>query len=100
MRNKVEQLQRYYRSHQCQAEHLPAITLGSATKLIGVGDASVDYIFTDPPFGSNIFYADCNLIWESWLGRITDARSEAVVNKSLSLGAGGKSLEDIRVTDV
>lgn len=29
---------------------------------------SIDYIFTDPPFGSNIFYSDVNLMWEAWLG--------------------------------
>src|SRR5262249_13797914 len=46
----------------------------------------------DPPFGSNIFYADCNLVWESWLGRLTDVRQEAVVNRSLAVDAGGKSL--------
>jgi DNA modification methylase/transcriptional regulator with XRE-family HTH domain/DNA-directed RNA polymerase subunit RPC12/RpoP len=93
MRNKVEQLQRYYRTYQCKPEHLPAVTLGSATKLAGISSCSVDYVFTDPPFGSNIFYADCNLVWESWLGRLTDVRDEAVVNRSLPLDAGGKSLE-------
>ena len=41
----------------------------------------VDYIFTDPPFGSNIFYADCNLIWEAWLDQgFTDQSQEAVVH--------------------
>jgi len=93
LRNKVDQLQRYYRSYQCRPDQLPAITLGNAASLVGVDDASVDYIFTDPPFGSNIFYADCNLVWESWLGRLTDVRGEAVVNKSLPPDAGGKSLE-------
>jgi hypothetical protein len=43
-------------------------------------DSSIDYIFTDPPFGSNIFYADCNFIWESWLGEFTDQTHEAVVH--------------------
>src|SRR5262249_16812486 len=58
-----------------------------------IEDGSVDYIFTDPPFGSNIFYADCNLIWESWLGRLTDVNKDAVVNRSLPADKGGKSLE-------
>jgi DNA modification methylase len=41
----------------------------------------VDYIFTDPPFGSNIFYADCNLLWEAWLDEgFTDQSHEAVVH--------------------
>ena len=94
MRNKIRQLQRYYRSYRPHTTELPAIVLGSATDLDGIPAGSIDYVFTDPPFGSNIFYADCNLIWESWLGRLTDPVQEAVVNRSLSSDKGGKSLED------
>jgi len=56
------------------------ITIGSATIIEKLASKSIDYIFTDPPFGSNIFYADCNLIWESWLGQFTDQTNEAVVH--------------------
>ncbi len=41
---------------------------------------SIDYVFLDPPFGSNIFYADMNFIWESWLGLFTNRGSEAVIS--------------------
>ena len=92
MRNKIKQLQRYYRGYRPYGAELPAVVLGSATTLDGIPEGSIDYIFTDPPFGSNIFYADCNLIWESWLGRLTDPAREAVVNRSLTPGKGGKSL--------
>ena len=92
MRNKIAQLQRYYRSYRPNDAGLPAVLLGSATELSAIPDGSIDYIFTDPPFGSNIFYADCNLIWKSWLGRLTDGTNEAVVNRSLGLDKGGKSL--------
>ena len=54
--------------------------VGSATQLDEILQDSIDYVFTDPPFGSNIFYADCNLIWESWLGQFTDQSQEAVVH--------------------
>ncbi|CAE6887839.1 DNA methyltransferase [Paraburkholderia domus] len=94
MRNKISQLQRYYRSYQPHGTEAPTLTLGSATDLSGIPDGSIDYVFTDPPFGSNIFYSDCNLIWESWLGRLTDSTREAVVNRSLSGEKGGKSLDD------
>ncbi|WP_312596391.1 DNA methyltransferase [Brevundimonas sp.] len=93
MRKKIGQLQAYYQALGAPTE-TPHVLMGSATQLTGVADASVDYVFTDPPFGSNIFYADCNLIWESWLGRITDPTREAVVNRSLSVASGGKSLKD------
>ena len=55
------------------------VDIGSANAL-RVPESAVDYAFTDPPFGSNIFYADCNLIWESWLGQLTDESHEAVVH--------------------
>jgi DNA modification methylase/transcriptional regulator with XRE-family HTH domain len=93
MRNKMAQLQRFYRSYRPRIAEAPSVTLGSATNLESVRNASIDYVFTDPPFGSNIFYADCNLIWESWLGKLTDTTQEAVVNRSLACENGGKSLE-------
>jgi len=54
--------------------------LSSADNLKHLEDASIDYIFTDPPFGSNIFYSDMNLFHEAWLGKITKYKSEAVVH--------------------
>jgi DNA modification methylase len=43
---------------------------------------SVDYIFTDPPFGSNFMYSELNFIWEAWLSIITNIQHEAIENKS------------------
>jgi 16S rRNA G966 N2-methylase RsmD len=57
-------------------------TTASADKLSHLDDSSVDYVFTDPPFGSNIFYADMHLFHEAWLGRVTDDASEAVMHTS------------------
>lgn len=59
-------------------------------------DCSIDYIFTDPPFGSNIFYGDCSFLWESWLGDFTDDAKEAVWNKSRKPSEGGKTLDDYK----
>lgn len=55
-------------------------TLASADRLAHLEDASVHYVFTDPPFGSNIFYSDMNLFHEAWLGKITDHVHEAVMH--------------------
>jgi hypothetical protein len=90
--HKIQQLKRFYASEPSSVSRV-ALSLGSASKL-DLPDASIDYVFTDPPFGSNIFYADCNLITESWLGRVTDASEEAVVNRSLRPGNGGKTVSD------
>jgi len=54
----------------------------SATDLSILPDESIDYVFTDPPFGANIQYSELNLLWESWLQSKTDATLEAVVNQS------------------
>lgn len=94
MRKKIGQLATFYRSLVPATDQLPRVMVGSATTLDRIAADSVDYVFTDPPFGSNIFYADCNVIWESWLGRVTEPALEAVVNKSLGPAAGGKTLAD------
>jgi predicted RNA methylase len=57
-----------------------AITTGTAAKL-PLKDNSIDYIFTDPPFGENIYYADLNFLVESWHGVTTDAHPEAIIDK-------------------
>jgi DNA modification methylase/DNA-binding XRE family transcriptional regulator len=54
---------------------------GSATDLDFLPNASIDLIFTDPPFGGNINYSEMNIIWEAWLGAFTDNTDEAIVNK-------------------
>ena len=94
MRKKIGQLRSYYTAFKPVEGEAPHVMVGSATDLSRIPDASVDYVFTDPPFGSNIFYADCNLIWEAWLGRMTDPSLEAVVNRALSMADGGKTLDE------
>jgi DNA modification methylase/transcriptional regulator with XRE-family HTH domain/DNA-directed RNA polymerase subunit RPC12/RpoP len=74
------------------AEGQAAVTCGSATELNDIPDASVDYVFTDPPFGSNIYYSDCSLLWESWLGTLTDRDREIVITRSRSVAEGGRDL--------
>ena len=49
---------------------------------------SVDYIFTDPPYGGAVQYAELNFVWESWLGLNTEWHEEEIIvnhtrNKSL-----------------
>ena len=42
---------------------------------------SIDYVFTDPPFGENIFYADLNHLVESWHRTRTRTTTEAIVDR-------------------
>lgn len=53
----------------------------------GLRHNSVDYIFTDPPFGYNIQYSELNFLSETWLGSFTDSKLETIISKSQ-----GKSL--------
>ena len=71
---------------------LAAVVGASATTLL-IADDTIDYVFTDPPFGSNIFYSDLSLMWEAWLGDLTQSECEAVWNKSKTPDEGGKTLE-------
>jgi len=57
----------------------------SAHNLEHIADNSIDYVFTDPPFGSNIYYADMNLFQEAWINTQTNDENEAVIRT-----AGGK----------
>lgn len=49
-------------------------------------DGSVDYVFTDPPFGANIPYSEVSMLNESWLGHATDPTEEAIVSRSQGKG--------------
>jgi hypothetical protein len=62
-----------------------AVTTSDATTT-GVPHDSVDYIFTDPPFGENIYYADLNLLVESWHHVLTDPTPEAIIDKAKKKG--------------
>lgn len=70
------------------------VVQASATALQHLPDHSADYVFMDPPFGANIFYADSSLLWDAWLGTLTNECDEIVVNKHRTPSKGGKTLLD------
>ncbi|TAL68060.1 MAG: DNA methylase [Bacteroidetes bacterium] len=43
------------------------VVKGTATDLSWIPSESVDYIYTDPPYGSKIPYLDLSTMWNSWL---------------------------------
>lgn len=63
------------------------ITSVGAAQNVLIRDNSVDYIFTDPPFGDNIMYSELNFLWESWLKVITNNGLEAIQNNSQGKGS-------------
>src|SRR6266545_2934056 len=70
-------------------DELNITTTQSCSKLDQIPDDSIDYIFVDPPFGSNIIYSDLSIIWEAWLKVSTETRSEAVVHRRKQNDAHG-----------
>lgn len=64
-----------------------AINTASLTDLRNVPNNSIDYIFTDPPFGGNLMYSELSYLWEAWLKVRTNNSNEAIIdtvqNKSL-----------------
>jgi len=64
-----------------------SIVSTGSTAGLDVAEDSVDYIFTDPPFGSNIIYSDLSILWESWLNLFTNTSQETVVHRRKKTGA-------------
>jgi hypothetical protein len=81
---KTDRIGRAFQDHY--ARPCSVITgTGSSTGL-AISNQSIDYIFTDPPFGENIFYADLNFLVESWHGVLSNANAEAIVDKTKKKG--------------
>lgn len=78
LRNKLKKLRIAF--SLIGQNNLTSIASANAT---GIESESVDYIFTDPPFGANISYSELNFIQESWLKVCTDNTIEAIENDSL-----------------
>ena len=66
---------------------ISSISVNSATSIINLAPSSIDYIFTDPPFGANIMYSELSSIWEGWIKVQTNTKEEAIINN-----VQGKSL--------
>ena len=68
----------------------------STTAHLSIPDESIDYIFTDPPFGDNFPYAELNFLVEAWYGVITEARFDVIVDRSKANRTAQKSVADYR----
>ena len=81
---KVNRLPKAFESQYAKSSAVVTGT-GSTTSL-QISDQSIDYIFTDPPFGENIYYADLNFMVESWYDVLSNATAEATVDKAKKKG--------------
>jgi DNA modification methylase len=64
------------------SKHVCIVGTQSATRMDSIPNNSIDYIYTDPPFGANIIYSEMNLILEGWLKIKTASTDEAVIDET------------------
>ena len=73
---------------QSRHRYATAVSTGDCAST-SLPDNSIDYVFTDPPFGENIYYADLNYLVESWHRVRTANQPEAIIDR-----AKGKTIAD------
>lgn len=62
------------------------ISTEDARHLKEIPNNSIDYVFTDPPYGYRIQYGEMNFIWESWLKlNSTWHNDEIIINETRHL---------------
>lgn len=91
---KLDRLIKAFGDYRIMANNA-SVTTGSAAAM-PLASNSIDYIFTDPPFGENLPYAELNFLVEAWHGVMTDARFDAIVDRSKENRAAQKNLDDYR----
>jgi DNA modification methylase/predicted RNA-binding Zn-ribbon protein involved in translation (DUF1610 family) len=72
-------LNRLIQAFQVNGRH--SVTSCGSLAEMEVPENSIDYIFTDPPFGANIMYSELSFLWESWLKVKTNNSQETIINK-------------------
>jgi DNA modification methylase len=68
------------------------IVKGTATDLSFLPKESVDYIYTDPPYGRKIPYLDLSVMWNAWLD--LDVSEEDYALEAIEGGEHRKTKED------
>ncbi len=76
---KAERLARLFQEYVPVNGMTAISTQGLAS--LDIPSNSVDYVFTDPPFGENIYYSDLNFLIESWHQVWTATETEAIVDR-------------------
>lgn len=81
LKDRLRTQNRSYQKYRDLSKSDVVIGCGSTTVIaIEALENSVDYIFIDPPFGSNLNYSELSIFWESWLKVLTNNKTEAIEN--------------------
>jgi DNA modification methylase len=76
---KLKRLVNVFESHDV-ADGRACVTTQDLAN-VEMPENSIDYIFTDPPFGENIYYSDLNILVESWHKVRTAPKQEVIVDR-------------------
>src|SRR5262249_15526440 len=55
------------------------ISTQSAFDMTAIPTASIDYIFTDPPYANKVQYGELNFVWEAWLKADTRWHTDEII---------------------
>lgn len=77
--DRIDTFKRWLSRDQKKGSYL--ISTGPASRT-GMPDSSLDYVFVDPPFGSNLMYSELNFIDEAWHKVFTNQELEAIESPS------------------
>jgi len=58
------------------------LVITSDVKTLSLPDESIDYIFTDPPYGDSVPYFEQSILWNSWHNFEVDYDNEIIISNS------------------
>jgi len=87
LKRKITTLSKAFKLIEESASEVTVVNK-SSTNIVGI-EGTIDYVFTDPPFGDYIPYSEINQLNEAWLQTLTEDKNEVIINK-----AQGKSVVD------
>lgn len=68
------------------------LSLQSALELENIPSNSIDYVFTDPPYGDSVPYLELHYMWSSWLRFEPNFSEEIIISDSPVRNRGSKEL--------
>ncbi len=84
-RDRVKTQVRSYKAYRNVNKNIIS-TSSANTFSTDVFENTLDYVFIDPPFGSNLNYSELSFIWEAWLSVLTNNIPEAIENSVQNKG--------------
>ncbi len=81
---KLKRLEKAFRPSVSRSD-AGIVTTGDCARL-PLPENSVDYVFTDPPYGDNLAYAELNFITEAFLRVFTNVAPEAIISETQKKG--------------